>query len=54
MSDLVSLSPASSASWVSKKTTSPNCELPSKKALNAPFPPVEPVETWLVVPPERS
>jgi len=39
---------------VVKKTREPSVELPSKVALNAPFPPVEPVERSVVTPEDLS
>ena len=35
-------------------TRAPSQEMPSKLAPKAPFPPTEPVEIRVVVPPERS
>ena len=50
----VSVSPAVRASLVLKKTRVPSAEAPSKAAGRAPLPPAGPVESSVVVPPERS
>ena len=53
MSVVPLLSVPTSASSVSKKTCRPSREIPSKVTSKAPLPPVGPVETSVVVPPER-
>jgi hypothetical protein len=53
-SRLVSVSAATSGSEVWKNALVPLSEDPRKVASKAPFPPAGPVETSVVVPPERS
>jgi hypothetical protein len=49
-----SVSAATRLSAVMKSTREPSSELPSKLAGTSPLPPVGPVETSVVWPPERS
>ena len=53
MSRRASVSAAVRASLVLRKTRVPSAELPSKAAGRAPLPPAGPVESSVVVPPER-
>jgi hypothetical protein len=48
-----SVSPATSDSFVTKKTRVPSAEASVKKAAKAPLPPAGPVEIRVVVEPER-
>jgi hypothetical protein len=54
MSTAVSVSAATSGSAVLKKSLEPSCEPATKVAVFAAFPPVGPVESSVVAPPERS
>ena len=53
-SNAVSVSALTSDSAVTKKTRVPSADAPAKNASKAPLPPVGPVETSVVCPPERS
>ena len=53
MSITASVSPGSSCSALVKNTLEALAEMPAKAAAKAPLPPGDPVDTCVVVPPER-